>query len=321
MCAYSGAPMPGRRIIGVDVGGSKLLAGAVDTNFFVHRRVQRSVRGLDQAPLMNAIAQAVHEARESAGGEVAAVGLAIPSPSNPVPHLHDIPLADVLTERTDLPVVVDKDANLAALAEHRAGAAQGVDHAVMLTVGTGIGGGLILDGQLYRGAIGAAGELGHITIDLDGPPCEGNCPGRGCLETLASGTALVREATRIADHHPESPLARAEALDGALVTELAHDGDAAAREAIALIGTRLGVGIASLVNALNPQVVVIGGDVVGAGELLLGPAREEVARRALASAARDVRIVAAHFGIEAAMIGAAVLALDHLRAGRAGRSL
>lgn len=313
--------MPGRRIIGVDVGGSKLLAGAVDTDFFVHRRVQRSVRGLDQAPLMNVVAQAVEETREAAGGEVDAVGFGIPSlaqatPSVPRP-LHDIPFADVLAERIGLPVAVDTNANLAMLAEHRAGAAQGAEHALMLTVGAGIGGGLILGGRLYHGASGAAGELGHITIDHDGPSCESDCPGRGCLETLASGTALVREATRLAEQQPDSALARAQqqarAIDGSLVTELAHDGDAAAREAIALIGTRLGVGIASLINAFNPQVVVIGGDVVGAGELLLGPTRAEVARRALPHT--PTRIVAAHFGVEAAMIGAAVLALDTANAG------
>src|SRR5947209_7914933 len=126
--------MPGRRIIGVDVGGSKLLAGAVDTDLFVHRRVQRSVSGLDQASLVNVIAQAVGDVGESAGGEVDAVGVGIPSRVDPT-------LSDVLAERTGLPVVVDNDANLAVLAEHRAGAALGADHALMLTVGSGIGGG------------------------------------------------------------------------------------------------------------------------------------------------------------------------------------
>jgi glucokinase len=303
--------MPGRRIIGVDVGGSKLLAGAVDTDFFVHRRVQRSVAGLDQASLITVITESVNETREASGGVVEAVGLGIPgrvdTRSGRSSLSANLPLRDVLAERTGLPVVVDNDGNLAALAEHRAGAAQGADHALMLTVGAGIGGGLIINGELYRGATGLAGELGHITIDLDG----------GSLERLASGTALVSEATKLAGRRPNSALARAQSVDEALVIELAHDGDAAAREAIALIGTRLGVGIASLINALNPQVVVIGGTVVGAGELLLGPARAEVARRALAPAREAVSIVGAHFGIEAGMIGAAVLAHDSLTSGRA----
>jgi glucokinase len=321
--------MPGRRIIGVDVGGSKLLAGAVDTDFFVHRRVQRSVSGLDQSSLLRVIAEAAQEARELAGGEVAAVGFGLPSVIDPrsgrsVASVHlpllDVPFADVMAERLDLPVAVDNNANLATLAEHRAGAAHGYDHALMLTVGSGIGGAAIIDGELYRGATGAAGQFGHITIALDGPPCAGHCPGHGCLESLASGAALAREALRIARRQPDSDLARAlaqgRALNGPLITELAYDGDDAAAEAIALIGTRLGVGIAGLMNIFNPEVVVVGGGVIGAGELLLGPVRAEVARRALSPSREAAHVVAAHFGVEAGMVGAAALALESLTASR-----
>jgi glucokinase len=217
-------------------------------------------------------------------------------------------------------VFVDNDANLAALAEHRAGAASGCSEAVVLTIGTGIGSGLVLRGELYRGAIGAGAELGHTVIDLNGPPCQGNCPNHGCIESLASGTALAREALRIARERPDSGLGRALAagrdLEGPLVTELAHDGDAAAIEAIELIGTRLGVAIASFVNIFNPQVVVIGGGVMGAGELLLSAARAEMLARALPPSRDIVEIVPAAFGVEAGMIGAAALAFDGL-AGRA----
>jgi glucokinase len=187
----------------------------------------------------------------------------------------------------------------------------------MLTVGTGIGGGLILHGELYRGAIGAGAELGHITIDLDGPPCQGNCPNNGCLETLASGTALAREGRRIAAEQPDSALGRAltegRELTGALITELAHDGDAAAVEALALIGRNLGVGIASYLNIFNPDLVVIGGGVIAAGDLLLEPARAEVARRALPTMRDHAKIVPAQFGTEAGLIGAAALALESTR--------
>jgi glucokinase len=322
--------MPGRRIIGVDVGGTKLFAGAVDTAFFVHRRVQRSVSGLNQSSLLDAAADAVREAEHLAGGEVEAVGFGIPSlidarTGRSVVSVHlpllDSPFADLMSERLGLPVFADNDANLAMLAEHRAGAARGANHALMLTVGTGIGGGLVINGELYRGAVGAAGELGHVTIALDGPRCHGNCPNRGCLEALASGTALAREALRIARERHDSGLALALAqgreLAGPLVTELAHDGDPAALEAIELVGQRLGVGIASLVNIFNPEVVVIGGGVIGAGELLLAPARAEVARRALPPSRDEVRIVAARFGVEAGMIGAAVYALERLEAAKA----
>jgi glucokinase len=315
--------MRARRTIGVDMGGTKLLAGAVDAGLGVHHRTQRTVAGLDQAALLDTVVDAVLETRDAAGGEVAAVGFGIPCTFDFRTgiavqavnlSLAGIPFGDVMAERLGLPVYVDNDANAAAIAEHRAGAARGATEAVVLTVGTGIGSGLILRGQPYRGAIGAAPEIGHMVIEIDGPRCQGNCPSRGCLEALASGTALAREAQRIARANPTSGLGRALAqgreLVGPLVTELAHDGDAAALETIELIGMRLGIGISNCVNIFNPQVVVIGGGVIAAGELLLRPARAVVAERALAPGADEVRIVAARFGVEAGMMGAAALAFD-----------
>ena len=247
-------------VIGVDMGGTKLLAGAVGPDLDVHHRAQRSLKGLDQASLLDVAVDAAEEARRSSRDEVAAVGFGIPSL---IDHrsgmamfsvhlpLADIAFGDVMAERLGMPVFVDNDSNLAALAEHRAGACRGASEAVVITLGTGIGGGLVLRGELYRGATGTGAELGHTVIDLDGPLCQGNCPNRGCVEVLASGTALEREALRIAGERPESGLARAlestRTLTGPLVTELAHDGDAAAIEAVALIGSRLGVAIASLI--------------------------------------------------------------------------
>jgi glucokinase len=317
--------MPGRRTIGVDMGGTKLLAGAVDIGLEVHHRAQRTLTGLDQSALLDIAVDAVNETRESADGEVDAVGFGIPSLIDQrtgiaviavnLP-LIEIPFADVMAERLGLPVFVDNDANVATLAEHRAGAAQGASEVLLLTIGTGIGGGLVLRNEVYRGAIGAAGELGHVVIDMDGPPCQGNCPNRGCVESLASGTALAREARRVARERPESGLGRAQRagreLAGPLVTELAHDGDRAAIEVLELIGTRLGVALASLTNIFNPEVIVIGGGVIGAGDLLLEPARAELLRRALPPSRGLVKVVPAHFGVEAGMIGAAALAFDGL---------
>ena len=305
------------------MGGSKLLAGAVDAGLSVHDRAQRVLLGLDQPALLDLAVDAVEELRERAGGEIAAVGFGIPCLIDRgtgraviavnLP-LADIDFADVMAERLGLPVFVDNDANCAALAEHRAGAAAGCTEAVVLTVGTGIGGGLILRGELYRGAIRSGAELGHTVIDMNGPPCQGACPNHGCVEAMASGTALAREAVRLAGERPDSGLARAlgegDVLAGPLVTELAYDGDQAAGEVIALIGTRLGVAIASFVNIFNPQVVVIGGGVMAAGELLLEPARAEVRSRALPPSKDEVRIVMAEFGVEAGMLGAAALAFD-----------
>jgi glucokinase len=318
--------MPTRRTIGVDMGGTKLIAGAVDSRLGVHHRTWRSVAGLDQAPLLDVAVDAVTEVREAAGAEVGAVGFGIPSLIDQRTGkavvsvnlaLAGIPFASVMEERLGLPVFVDNDANAAALAEHRAGAARGCGEAVVLTIGTGIGGGLILGGRLYRGAIGAGAELGHVVIDMDGPPCQGNCPNHGCVESLASGTALAREAVQMAAKRPESGLGLALAegieLAGPLVTELAHDGDQAAIEVIELIGRRLGVALASFVNIFNPEVIVIGGGVIAAGELLLAPAREVVAERALPPNRDEVQIVAARFGVEAGMMGAAALAFDGLQ--------
>ncbi len=320
--------MPARRIIGVDLGGTKLLAGAVDEGLDVHSRAQRTVTGLGQRALLDLAVDAVTEARQSAGGEVVAVGFGIPCTfdrrsgravigiNTP---LADIAFADVMTERLGLPVFVDNDGNAAAIAEHRAGAARGTSEAVVLTIGTGIGGGLILRGEPYRGSVGAAAELGHIVIDYNGPPCQGNCPNHGCVEAYASGTALAAQARRLAAERPDSGLAEAQRagrdLAGPLVTELAHDGDRAAVEAIELIGERLGIAITSLINIFNPEVVVVGGGVIAAGDLLLGPARAVVAKRTLPLVRDTVRIVPARFGVEAGMIGAAAIAFDGLGEG------
>jgi glucokinase len=307
------------------MGGTKLLAGSVGPDLEVYERAQRSLKALDQASLLDIAVDAVEQIRRSSRDEVAAVGFGIPALIDQrtgraviavnLP-LADVAFADVMAERLDLPVFVDNDANLAALAEHRAGAARGASDAVVLTIGTGIGGGLVLRNELYRGAIGSGAELGHTVIDMDGPPCQGNCPNRGCVEVMASGTALEREALVIAHERPHSGLAKAldsgRELTGRLVTELAHDGDEASIGALTLIGSRLGVAIATFVNIFNPEVVVIGGGVIAAGELLLEPARRVLAARALPPSRDEVRILPARFGIEAGMIGGAALAFDGL---------
>jgi glucokinase len=310
-------------VIGVDLGGTKLLAGAIDAGLEVHHRIYRAEPMDDQRKLLDAIVDAVQEVRDATDLDVEAVGFGIPAlidraRGEAISSVH-LPLdrvafGDVMAERLGLPVFFDNDANAAMLAEHRHGAARGTRNAVMLTLGTGIGGGLIINGELFRGSHGAAAELGHIVIDETGPGCGRGCPSHGCLEALASGSALVREAERAAAADPSSALAEVLAaggsITGPLVTELAHDGDQAARLVVALIGTRLGIGIAGLINAFDPDVVVIGGGVIAAGDLLLEPARRAVAERALPFPRDHVKVVPAHFGAESGMLGAALLALD-----------
>jgi glucokinase len=187
-------------VIGVDLGGTKLLAGAVAPDLGVRHRVRRQALGLDQPALIDTIVAAVEEAA-AAVPAVTAVGVGVPATldrrtggavfSTHLP-LAGVPVAAVLSERLGLPVHVDNDGNCAVLAEARHGAAAGASEVVMLTLGTGIGGGLVLGGRVQRGWLGAGAELGHMVVDFDGPPCQGNCPNRGCLEVMASGSALVR---------------------------------------------------------------------------------------------------------------------------------
>jgi glucokinase len=309
----------------MDAGGTKLLGGVVDQSLAVRDRVHRLWRGGGRRDVLDMIVDAVEEAH-AAAPDAAAVGFGIPAlvdrDSGAAEFSVHLPLdglqfRELMQERLGLPVFVDNDSNLAAIAEQRAGAAAGAAHVAMLTLGTGIGGGLILDGRPYRGAHGGAAELGHVVVDMNGPPCQGDCPNRGCLEVMASGSAIGREGAAAAEREPESALGRelraGREITGALVTELAHDGDPTARDVLAVVGERLGVGVASIVNALNPEVVVIGGGAVAGGELLLEPARRVVAERALPPNRDQVRIVQAHFGDEAGMIGAAILALEEGR--------
>lgn len=316
--------MSATEAIGVDLGGTKLLAGVVDTDQRVLHRSEEASLGQTAEQLLDALGGELAAARE-ARPDSAGAGLGIPCRIDRrsgaaigavnLP-LQGIPIRDLMTERLGLPVFVDNDANVAALAEHRFGAARGADNAVLLTIGTGIGGGLILGGEVYRGSHGAGAELGHFTIDLDGPACQGSCPNHGCIESVASGTALAREGRAAAEREPQSALGRALAsgvqITGKAVSDAALGGDAVAREVVALIGRRLGIAAAGFANVFDPDVIVFGGGVMAAGDLLLEPAREELRSRALAPMDKTP-IVAAQLGPEAGMIGAATMAIEELR--------
>ncbi len=311
--------------IGVDLGGTKMLVGVVDGARRVLYRSTAPSIGLSQDELLSTLERELRAAIE-ARPEISGIGLGIPCTIDRERgvaivavnlELAGVPLRDLMTERLGIPVSIDNDANVAMLAEHRFGAAREARNAAMLTIGTGIGGGLIVDGRLYRGSTGAAGELGHVVIEAGGPRCQGNCPNRGCVEALASGTAIAREGRAAAERVPDSALGRAvargEPLDGARVTDAALAGDPMAREVLALVGRRIGVALASLANALDPDVFVIGGGAIRAGELLVAPAREELRARALPPMNR-ARVAAAELGPEAGMIGAATVAALDLEA-------
>jgi glucokinase len=309
--------MVARRSIGVDVGGTKIVVALVDPDGTVVRLERRATEVGSTEAFLTGLREAVESVRDEAAS---AIGIGIPSAidqrSGTAVFSVNIPLAGVdvrswATETFGLPAAIDNDANCAALAEWRAGAGRGTSDMAMITLGTGIGGGLILGGRLYRGAVGAAGEIGHVVVDVDGAPCQGACCGRGHLEGLASGRAIDAVAER---------LLGAGATTAQLVAA-ARAGDDEARDAVAAAGRLLGAGIATLVNLLNPELVVVGGGFGEALDLLVEPMWEVIARDGLAPARDLVRIVAAELGPDAGVIGAALVgfeALDAVAAATAG---
>jgi glucokinase len=304
--------------IGVDLGGTKVQVGVlagVETLW----ESREGSREQSQDELVELIVREIEAAR-AARPDAAAVGLGIPATINQARGeaiaavnlpLVELPIRDLISERVGLPVFLDNDGNVAGLAEHLYGAARGKPTMVMLTIGTGIGGGLILGGQIFRGATGAGAELGHVVIQADGPPCQGNCPNHGCVEALASGTALGREGRAAAESAPDSALGKLlsedQEIDGLAVTEAALAGDETAIGVFDLIGGRLGVACASFANIFEPEAIVVGGGVIKAGDLLLDPARKEVRARAL-NPMNKTPILEATLGNDAGMIGAAALA-------------
>jgi glucokinase len=312
--------------IGVDLGGTKMLLGVLDSDSRVAWESRERSTGQNEDELVELLVREVGEARAARPG-VAGVGLGIPAT---VDHrrgiavsavnlpIENLPIRDIALERTGLQTFVDNDANVAALAEHLFGAARGAENALMLTIGTGIGGGIVIGGEIYRGASGAGAELGHMVIEIDGPRCQGNCPSHGCLETFASGTALGREGREAAVREPDSALGKLHAsgheIDGKVVTEAALGGDGTAKAVFDLVGSRLGVGLASFANIFEPEVIVVGGGAMAAGDLLLEPARRELAARALPPMNRTA-VVPAELGEDAGMIGAAAMARIELERG------
>ena len=309
--------------VGVDIGGTKVAAGVVDEEGVVLARARRLTpsKSKEAAAVEATIVEVVQELQ--ATYDVVAVGIgaagfvdAARARVRFAPHLawRDEPLRDALTGVLGLPVVVENDANAAAWAEWRFGAGRGESHLVCVTLGTGIGGGMVIEGVPQRGRYGMAGEFGHMVVVPDGRRCE--CGNRGCLEQYASGNVLGREARELA--RAGSPVTVSllervegdvEALVGPVVTEAAREGDPCAVELFDDVGRWLGVGLANLAAALDPGTFVIGGGVSEAGELLLGPARESFRRTLTGRGYRPVaRIVPAAFGPEAGLVGAADLA-------------
>jgi glucokinase len=307
--------------IGVDIGGTKVAAGVVDEQGGIVASARRDTPSNDPAKIEMLIADVVRELQASHDIEAVGIGAAgfVDAARSTVvfaPNLawRDEPLRRNLEKRCGLPVVVENDANAAAWAEARFGAGRGQQYLVVLTVGTGLGGGLVIGGELYRGRLGIAAEFGHVTVEPGGRRC--GCGGRGCWERYASGRALILEAQELATVSPaiagrllELAGGQPEAITGLDVTRAAQDGDEAALEAFRVVGTWLGQGMAALAAVLDPGMFVLGGGVSAAGELLREPAERSLQERITARAYRDVPAVRlAELGPEAGIVGAADLA-------------
>jgi glucokinase len=311
-------------VLGIDVGGTKVAVARID-GAEVLDYVERPTELSSGEALLDGIESAVDELAQRTG-RPDAVGVGVPSQiefaSGRVLSSVNIPLAGVplreeLGRRLGASVFVDNDANVAGLAEAHL---MGASDLVMLTLGTGVGGGIVIGGRVFRGATGLGAELGHVVIHGDGPPCFGTCPNRGCLEAHCSGQALERAATEMALEKPDSPLGRRAADDGRVsgreAVSAAQEGDPDALALFDELGRNLGIGIASVVNAFEPEQVVIGGGLSRAAELFIDRAREEAAARALPALFANTSISLARAGAEAGVIGAGVLAAqEHARAG------
>ncbi len=291
--------------VGVDVGGTKVLAVALaDESTEIVGECRRPTPSAGEKELIEVIVETATAAAKGAGAPLRAVAVGVPGlvdrdgvmrfAAN-LPGVVEVPLGARLSDRLGVPALIDNDANLAAWGERVAGAGNGADDMLMVTIGTGIGGGIVLGGQLYRGAHGMAGEIGHIVVQFDGEPCE--CGQRGCWERYASGTALGRIAREARFIDGEAAMARAAA------------GDAEALLVVDTFARWMAIGIAGLVNVLDPTVVVLGGGLVEARDLLLTPLRDWLGRLIEGAAHRPpVALVPASLGERAGAIGAALLA-------------
>ena len=298
----------GQKVIGVDVGGTKILAGVIDAGGNVLQREQVASPSSSTEALLAGLDQVVESLLSP---EIGAIGYGIPSSidqrSGMVLGTVNLPLTGIcfrqrMRERFNLPVFIDNDANVAAIAEWKAGAGRGSNDLVMLTLGTGVGGGLILGGRPYRGSVGAGAELGHMVVRMDGDPCYGNCPGHGHLEALTSGHAAGLLAAR--EIGPE--------VDAHKLVEMGQAGERRALLLLDRIGHSLGAACGSFVNIFNPELIVIGGGFAAAGDLIFDTARKRMEQEALPGMAALTRIVPAELGASAGLIGAGFVAFEAL---------
>ncbi|HEY5517343.1 MAG TPA: ROK family protein [Coriobacteriia bacterium] len=309
--------------IGLDVGGTRIAAGLVERKGRIVRETKLlTPKAAGPFAIVDAIVAAVNEIT---GGvhpsEIAGIGIGLPAQIDftrqSVEYCVNLPLAGIdmrglVMSRLKYPVTIDNDGHTAALGESRYGAAKGLRDFIMVTLGTGVGGGVFIDGKLHRGSRGFGGELGHMVIAVDGPACP--CGGRGHLESFAARPAIVRAARAAAETYHGSSISRlaggdAEKITAELVIKAANDDDEAAVEVMSLVGDMLGEGLVGLVNVLNPQAIIVGGGIGESCPLVSRRAAARIAAEALAGR-RDIRVLTAELGNDAGVAGAAALAFE-----------
>ena len=315
----------GLPILAIDLGGTKIITAIISNKGQMIAR-EYCLTLADEGPqsVINRILSAIDhllslrnmESSKLGSISIASAGVidldrGVITSSPNLPGWHNIPLRDIIKERYGVNTFLINDADAAALGEHHFGAGKGVNNLIYLTVSTGIGGGIIINGRLYTGLCGSAGEIGHMTIDVNGPKC--NCGNIGCLETLASGTAVAKEAIRRISQGERSSLTeivegKIENITAEEVSLAAQGGDSLALEVISKAATYLGAGMVNIVNIFNPEMIIVGGGMAKMGDLLLNPAKQVVRERAFSLPAQAVRIVLAQLGDDAGVLGAAIFA-------------
>ncbi|MGA7678066.1 MAG: ROK family protein [Dehalococcoidia bacterium] len=322
-----------RSVLAVDLGGTKIITAVIlSTGEIICRKYSLTLADEGPRPVIDRLSSAVAETMAQAKlktSDIAGIGIAaagiidvnegVVTTSPNLPGWRNVSLRDIIAERLGLTTYLINDANAAALGEHCFGAGIGFDNIIYLTVSTGIGGGIIIDGELYSGADGCAGELGHMTIEANGPQC--HCGNFGCLEAMASGWAVAKEAVMRINRGERSSIielvdGRLERVTAETVAMAARRGDQLACDIVAKAANYLGIGLANLVNIFNPELIIIGGGLSKMGDMLLKPARKVLKERAFRLPARTVHIVRARLGSNAGIVGAAAYVFDQKSEGR-----
>lgn len=311
-------------LIGIDLGGTNLKAGIVDRNGkILHQFSIKTDANAESQVISRQICELVAEIiKKGRIGQADIVGIGLGSPglidkkgetilfSPNLPKWHDVPIKKVIGEKFDLPCILENDANAAAWGEKWVGAGKNANSLVMLTLGTGIGGGIIIDNKLWRGMNNVAAEIGHMTIQADGPRC--NCGNYGCIEVYASATGMVRRFKELLESGKASSLKKNDEITAKRISEAAVQGDKTALSIIEETGRYLGIAMVNIIHILNPEVIVLAGGMIGSGELLMNPIKQIIEKRALKASYKDTKILFSQLGTDAGIIGAAGCLLKEL---------